>query len=230
MFNLSLKSDDEMFHVALYDWLISRNLTEKLLEVRITCLRCLISVFDFDYISLWTKFIFLTQESPPAWTQEAYRPSCSEYSFCCSILVDPPLPSPTNPPPPRSGPQLADPPTFPAGWTPPSPFSAGWPPPPPPQVWTDKQKWNYYLPVVLRTRAVKTSWKCVSLKIHFTHQYYNNFQIQSPYLEPYLKRQASLQPDHIAMLDLLWRHYEKSKKFSAAARILAKLADRHRYV
>ena len=35
MFNLSLKSDDEMFHVALYDWLISRNLTEKLLEVRI---------------------------------------------------------------------------------------------------------------------------------------------------------------------------------------------------
>ena len=54
-------------------------------------------------------------------------------------------------------------------------------------------------------------------------------QIQSPYLEPYLKRQASLQPDHIAMLDLLWRHYEKSRNFSAAARILAKLADRHRY-
>ena len=31
---LSLKSDDEMFHVALYDWLISMELTEKLLEVR----------------------------------------------------------------------------------------------------------------------------------------------------------------------------------------------------
>ena len=37
MFNLSLKSDDEMFHVALYEWLISRNLTEKLLEVRVIC-------------------------------------------------------------------------------------------------------------------------------------------------------------------------------------------------
>ena len=55
-------------------------------------------------------------------------------------------------------------------------------------------------------------------------------QIHSPFLESYLKRQASLQPDHIAMLDLLWRHYEKSKNFAAASRILAKLADRHRQV
>ena len=30
------------------------------------------------------------QESPPAWTQEAYRPPCSEYSFCCPDRVPPP--------------------------------------------------------------------------------------------------------------------------------------------
>ena len=30
------------------------------------------------------------QESPPVWTQEAYRPPCSEYSFCCPNWVPPP--------------------------------------------------------------------------------------------------------------------------------------------
>ena len=30
------------------------------------------------------------QESPPAWTQEAYRPPCSKYSFCCPTRVPPP--------------------------------------------------------------------------------------------------------------------------------------------
>ena len=29
------------------------------------------------------------QESPPAWTQEAYRLPCSEYSFCCPTWVPP---------------------------------------------------------------------------------------------------------------------------------------------
>ena len=32
---------------------------------------------------------FIKQESPPAWTQEAYHPSCSEYSFCCPNWVPP---------------------------------------------------------------------------------------------------------------------------------------------
>ena len=41
--------------------------------------------------------IYLKQESPPAWTQEAYRPPCSECSFCCPILADPP-PGWTDPP------------------------------------------------------------------------------------------------------------------------------------
>ena len=39
-----------------------------------------------------------------------------------------------------------------------------------------------------------------------------------------------MQPDHLPMLDLLWKYYEKSKNYSAAARILAKLADKHGYV
>ncbi|KAJ8305762.1 hypothetical protein KUTeg_016307 [Tegillarca granosa] len=32
VFRLALKSDDELFHVALYDWMFNSNLTEKLLE------------------------------------------------------------------------------------------------------------------------------------------------------------------------------------------------------
>ena len=42
------------------------------------------------------------QESPPAWTQEAYRPPCSEYSFCCPDRVPPPggVPGPDRVPPP----------------------------------------------------------------------------------------------------------------------------------
>ena len=34
----------------------------------------------------------MKQESPPAWTQEAYRPPCIEYSFCCPTWVPPPHP------------------------------------------------------------------------------------------------------------------------------------------
>lgn len=32
------------------------------------------------------------------------------------------------------------------------------------------------------------------------------------------------------MLDLLWKFYEMNQNFSAAARVLAKLADKHGYV
>ena len=34
----------------------------------------------FSIQLLWK--LIMKQESPPAWTQEAYRPPCSEYSFC----------------------------------------------------------------------------------------------------------------------------------------------------
>ena len=73
------------------------------------------------------------QESPPAWTQEAYRPPCSD------------------PPPPLAGP---DPPwldLIPPGWPwPPLAESADWPPP-----WqTDRHVSKHNLPIILCTRAV----------------------------------------------------------------------------
>ena len=89
------------------------------------------------------------QESSPAWTQQAYRPPCSEYSFCCPILADPPSPRLTDLTHPL---RLTDLTPLP-GWL-------TWPTSPPagltPPQGVDKlTKWNYYLPVVLRTRAVK---------------------------------------------------------------------------
>ena len=56
------------------------------------------------------------------------------------------------------------------------------------------------------------------------------FQIRSPYLEDYLKRCTTLRPDNSYVLDLLWKFYEMNQNFSAAARVLAKLADKHGYV
>ncbi|KAL5017128.1 hypothetical protein ScPMuIL_006717 [Solemya velum] len=50
--------------------------------------------------------------------------------------------------------------------------------------------------------------------------------IQSPFLEPYLKRKSSFQSDDIGVLDLLWKYYEKKKNFSAASRILTELSER----
>ena len=44
--------------------------------------------------SLWKTIAILMpsigkQESPPAWTQEAYHPPCSKYSLCCPNWVPP---------------------------------------------------------------------------------------------------------------------------------------------
>ena len=66
-------------------------------------------------------------------------------------MADPPHWLDLTPPPPSAGP---DPPP-PAGWTwpPLPPVGWTWPSPPPGVDW--QTKWNYYLPVVLRTRAVK---------------------------------------------------------------------------
>ena len=64
------------------------------------------------------------QESPPAWTQEAYRPPCSKYSLCCPNLVPPPARVPPQPGyPPARVPPLARVP--PSQGTPPWP---GYPP------------------------------------------------------------------------------------------------------
>ena len=88
------------------------------------------------------KQIYVRQESPPAWTQEAYRPPCSKYSLCCPILADPP---PAGPDPPSPSPAGPDPPPSPlAGPDPPrldltpaprldlTPPRPGWTWPPPP--------------------------------------------------------------------------------------------------
>ena len=48
-------------------------------------------IFTSNQLIWWTKWMTnQLQESPPAWTQEAYRPPCSEYSFCCPTRVPPP--------------------------------------------------------------------------------------------------------------------------------------------
>jgi len=52
-------------------------------------------------------------------------------------------------------------------------------------------------------------------------------QIQTPFLEPFLKQRSSFQSGDVAALDLLWKYYEKVENYPAAARILARLAERH---
>ena len=56
---------------------------------------------------------YAKQESPPAWTQEAYRPPCSKYSLCCPNWVPPGQGTPparVPPPPARVPPSQGTPP------------------------------------------------------------------------------------------------------------------------
>lgn len=54
-------------------------------------------------------------------------------------------------------------------------------------------------------------------------------EIQSPHLENYLKKHTAQtdQSDLVSRYDLLWKYYEKSGQFMAAARVLSRLADAH---
>ncbi|KAK7100912.1 nuclear pore complex protein Nup155-like [Littorina saxatilis] len=52
-------------------------------------------------------------------------------------------------------------------------------------------------------------------------------EIGTPYLESYLQRRASQIDDKVRALDMLWKHYEKNNNFTAAARILSQLSQRH---
>ncbi|XP_059140242.1 nuclear pore complex protein Nup155-like [Physella acuta] len=52
-------------------------------------------------------------------------------------------------------------------------------------------------------------------------------EINTPYVESYLRRKVNLQTDNTLALDMLWKHYEKTENFQAATRILAQLAERH---
>ena len=50
---------------------------------------------------------------------------------------------------------------------------------------------------------------------------------RSPFIEDFLKTATVQQPETTTMFDLLWKFYEKSGQYVAAAKILNKLADRH---
>ena len=71
-----------------------------------------------------TRKIKFQQESPPAWTQEAYRPPCSKYSLCCPNWVPPRpgVPPPVRVPPGQGTPPARVPPGqgTPQPWYPPS--------------------------------------------------------------------------------------------------------------
>lgn len=52
-------------------------------------------------------------------------------------------------------------------------------------------------------------------------------EVKSPFVEPYLNRCIETHPESLSSMDLMWKYYEKNHNFSAAARILVKLAERH---
>nr|KAG5703924.1 hypothetical protein BaRGS_008183 [Batillaria attramentaria] len=52
-------------------------------------------------------------------------------------------------------------------------------------------------------------------------------EIGTPFVERYLQRRANQPGDKAAALDMLWKFYEKNNNFTAAARILAQLSERH---
>ena len=53
-------------------------------------------------------------------------------------------------------------------------------------------------------------------------------QLKSPYIESFLKYTATLQPDSMAILELLWRYYERNKIYLPAAKIQDTLAHQKR--
>ena len=160
------------------------------------------------------KWNSVEQESPPAWTPEAYRPPCSKYSLCCPNWVPPQQGTPPGRVPPRQGtpqpgypPGQGTPPSQGTPWPgyplpPPTPTpSQGTPPwldlagyhppsqlphgilgnvakhygiwvPPPGMNW--QTKWNYNLPVVLRTRAV------IKIRLHLRTMTWTSYYYPIP--------------------------------------------------
>ena len=122
-------------------------------------------VFAFlSSVSKCSKF-YLKQESPPAWTQEAYRPRRIKYSICYPVRggVPPPVGVPPLPGPMWGGvPEVWYPPIGVPPWpglmgggtwggVPPGLAGPGRGtpiPPPPAQVWTDKQSETITFPLV----------------------------------------------------------------------------------
>ncbi|XP_036385365.1 nuclear pore complex protein Nup155 isoform X1 [Megalops cyprinoides] len=52
-------------------------------------------------------------------------------------------------------------------------------------------------------------------------------EVNSPFLEEHLMRMIKQDQNKVRNMDLLWRYYEKSRSFSKAAHVLARLADMH---
>ena len=52
--------------------------------------------------------------------------------------------------------------------------------------------------------------------------------LKSPFMEDFLTRGTKRNPDSVIVFDLLWKYYEKTRSYAAAAKILSKLADRQR--
>lgn len=59
------------------------------------------------------------------------------------------------------------------------------------------------------------------------NQFDRLLSIRSSFLEDYLTRGTKRSHETVLMFDLLWKYYEKARSYAAAARILAKLAERH---
>ena len=134
-----------MYHYAIN---VEQNLTVYVGNMIVTSVWWTINLDEIRYITwhhcsnnMCIIIILIKQESPPASMQEAYRPPCREYSFCCAILADPPLAGPDPPHWLDLAPHWLDL-TRPVGWTWPTP-PLDWHPPhwldwsdPPPVGWT----------------------------------------------------------------------------------------------
>jgi nuclear pore complex protein Nup155 len=53
--------------------------------------------------------------------------------------------------------------------------------------------------------------------------------VRSPFVEEFLVKGTKKHPEALVLFDLLWKYYEKTHSYAAAAKILSKLADRHRW-
>jgi len=120
-----------------------------------------------------------------------------------------------------------------AGSAPPTspsvPTSPGPPPPPSPAVLPPDQATNFAEQVFQLMLASSDQLLHVTLYQWLIENKYIDklLNIKSQFIEEFLKRGAVQHPETLAMFDLLWKYYEKTSQYVPAARILAKLADRH---
>jgi len=109
------------------------------------------------------------------------------------------------------------------------PASPGPPSPPPPPPSMSAEEAEAAIEVILGV-AFKTDEELLHIEI-FEWLFAKNMQdrllqIQSPYLESWLRMCMSRDPNNLAFMNVLWKHYEKMRQFGAAAQILTKLAER----